>query len=151
MSYDPENAFAKILKGELPSVKICENAHVLAFMDIMPQADGHVLVVPKEEAATIFDLSEESAIACIKMTRRIALAIKTALDPPGMMIVQVNGVAAGQTVPHVHFHVIPRDSNVALRAHGVTRENPATLKRLADRIVAGLATVDSNMTPARSR
>jgi histidine triad (HIT) family protein len=144
MAYDPDNTFAKILKGELPCIRICEDPHTLAFMDIMPQADGHVLIIPKEPACTIFDLSEQSAVACIKMTRRIAIAVKAALHTEGAVIMQVNGTGAGQTVPHVHFHVIPRNTNDALRAHGVTHEDPAKLERLADLIIAALKTARSN-------
>jgi histidine triad (HIT) family protein len=138
IAYDPANAFARILSGELPCIKVCEDATTVGFMDIMPQADGHVLVVPKEPAATIFDLSEDGIAACIKMTRRIAIAVKAALDAPGIMIVQLNGRAAGQTVPHVHFHVIPRSSDLQLRPHAVTPEDPAKLRRLADLIIAAL-------------
>jgi histidine triad (HIT) family protein len=107
-------------------------------MDTMPQADGHVLVVPKVAARTIYDLPEESAIACIKVTRKIAIAVKTALHAEASVIMQVNGSGAGQTVPHVHFHVIPRNANEALRAHGVMHEDPEKLKRLAGLIIAAL-------------
>jgi histidine triad (HIT) family protein len=124
MAYDPQNSFAKILRGELPCIRIDENADALAFMDIMPQADGHVLIVPKEPAETLFELTEEKASACIKMTRRVAIAVKAALGSEGILIAQVNGAAAGQTVPHVHFHVI--------------REDPAKLQRIADLIRASL-------------
>jgi histidine triad (HIT) family protein len=144
MAYDPDNTFARILRGDLPCIKICENSDTLTFMDIMPQSDGHVLIVPKESASTIFDLSEESTVACIKMTRKIAIAVKAALHADGVVIMQVNGAGAGQTVPHVHFHVIPRESGVALKAHAVTREDPAKLKRVADLIIAALGTTDSN-------
>jgi histidine triad (HIT) family protein len=138
VAYDRNNVFAKILRGELPSINVDENADVVAFMDIMPQADGHVLIVPKEPAATIFELSEEKSVACIKMTRRIALAVNAALACEGLMIAQVNGAAAGQTVPHVHFHVIPRSANSPLRAHGVSREEPAKLEHTASLIRAAL-------------
>ncbi len=131
MSYDPDNSFAKILKGELPCIKIYEDSQTLAFMDIMPQADGHVLIVPKESASTIVDLSVDGITACIRVTRRIAIAVQVALSAPGVMIVQLNGAAAGQTVPHVHFHVIPRSLDAPLKAHAVTREDPAKLERLA--------------------
>ncbi len=138
VSYDPDNAFAKILRGELPATKVCENAHALAFMDIMPQADGHVLVIPKAPAATIFELSEQHTLECIKMTRHVAIAVKVALEVEGLLIAQVNGAAAGQTVAHVHFHVIPRSSAAGLRPHGAAHEDPAKLRRLADRIIAAL-------------
>jgi histidine triad (HIT) family protein len=138
MAYDPDNAFARILRGGLPCIKVCEDPHTIAFMDIMPQSDGHVLIVPKESASTIFDLSEEGAMACIRMTRKIAIAVKAALHAEGVMIMQLNGPGAGQTVPHVHFHVIPRSANIAFRAHGITPEDPAKLKRLADLIISAL-------------
>jgi histidine triad (HIT) family protein len=141
MSYDTNNAFARILRGDMPCIKVSENEHTLAFMDIMPQADGHVLIIPKEAAATLFELSAESTLECMEMTRRIAIAVKAALQCNGMMIVQVNGAAAGQTVPHVHFHVIPREANTPLRAHAASNADPAKLKRLADLIVAALPRV----------
>jgi histidine triad (HIT) family protein len=146
MTYDPDNAFARILRGEATCIKVCEDSNTMAFMDIMPQSDGHVLIVPKESACTIFDLSEESAVACIKWTRRIAIAVKAALHAEGVVVMQVNGSGAGQTVPHVHFHVIPRESGVALKAHAVTREDPAKLRRVADLIIAALGTTGSKLT-----
>jgi histidine triad (HIT) family protein len=138
MSYDTNNAFARILRGEMPCIKVSENEHTLAFMDIQPQADGHVLIIPKEAAATLFELSAESTLECMKMTRRVAIAVKAALKCKGMMIIQVNGAAAGQTVPHVHFHVIPREADIPLRAHAATNADPEKLKRQADLIVAAL-------------
>lgn len=115
MSYDNNNPFARILRGELPCVKVAEDDATVAIMDLMPQADGHVLVLPREPAAEIFDLSPESAAACMRMTQRIAIAVRDALQPDGIFIGQFNGRAAGQTVAHVHFHVIPRWEGVALR------------------------------------
>lgn len=138
MSYDPQNPFARILAGTQPAIKIFEDVHTLAFMDIMPQADGHVLVIPKEAASTIFDLSEDGAVACIKTTRRIAIAAKKALGTEGVFLMQVNGVAAGQTVPHVHFHIIPRNESVPLRMHACDMEDPAKLRQFAERIIAAL-------------
>src|SRR5215469_1272820 len=105
MAYDPNNIFARILRGELPSVKVFEDSKTLAFMDIMPVTEGHTLVIPKEQAETIFDLSPEGAADLIKATKRIAAAVKNALDCPGVMLAQLNGAAAGQTIPHIHFHV----------------------------------------------
>jgi histidine triad (HIT) family protein len=143
MSYDSHNAFAKILLGELPCIKICEDDDALAFMDIMPQADGHVLVIPKEPAAMIWDLSETRCEACIKMTRRLAIAVKVALDAPAVMIMQLNGEPAGQTVPHVHFHIVPRFPDIPLRAHAVTREDPIKLRRIANLIIGALPFTDA--------
>jgi histidine triad (HIT) family protein len=135
MPYDSSNVFAKILRGEIPSVKVYEDAHTLAFMDVMPQADGHVLVVPKEEAETILDLSSAGAAALIATTQKIARAVKKALGAPGIMLMQLNGPAAGQSVFHAHFHVIPRTS-VDLRIHAREMENPEKLEAIAERIKA---------------
>lgn len=134
MSYDNNNPFARILRGELPCVKVAEDDATVAIMDLMPQADGHVLVLPREPAAEIFDLSPESAAACMSMTQRIAIAVRDALQPDGIFIGQFNGRAAGQTVAHVHFHVIPRWEGVALRLHAREIAESATLEALARRI-----------------
>jgi histidine triad (HIT) family protein len=138
MTYDSKNIFAKILRGEIPSVTVYEDDRTLAFMDVMPQADGHVLVIPKEAAETIFDLSTESAAALMATTQRIAKAVKKALNAPGVMIAQLNGAAAGQSVFHVHFHVIPRSGGIDLTLHAREMEKPETLKSFADRIKAAL-------------
>lgn len=134
MSYDNNNPFARILRGELPCVRVAEDDATVAIMDLMPQADGHVLVLPREPAAEIFDLSPESAAACMRMTQRIAIAVRDALQPDGIFIGQFNGRAAGQTVAHVHFHVIPRWEGVALRLHAREIAESATLEALARRI-----------------
>ena len=136
MTYDDSNPFAKILRGELPCIKVAENDAALAFMDLMPQADGHVLVVPKEAAAEIFDLSDAATVACMRMTQKLAIAVRAALQPDGIFIGQFNGAAAGQTVPHVHFHVIPRWEGVDLRMHARDIADAATLESLAERIRA---------------
>lgn len=138
MAYDPNNIFAKILRGEIPSVKVFEDAHTLAFMDIMPQADGHTLVIPKEPAENIFDLSPEGAAALVKTTQRVAKAVKKAMGAPGVMLAQLNGSAAGQTVFHIHFHIIPRSGGIDLKLHARQMEDPAKLKTFADKIVAAL-------------
>jgi histidine triad (HIT) family protein len=138
MEYDSQNPFARILRGELPAIRVYEDALTVAFMDIMPQADGHVLVLPKEPAAELFDLSEESAVACIRTTQHVAGAVKAALNPPGMLIAQFNGRAAGQTVPHVHFNIIPRREGEALKPHGAIPADTEKLREIAARIVAAL-------------
>jgi histidine triad (HIT) family protein len=150
MSYDPENTFAGILRGDLPCIKVYEDKSTLAFMDIMPQADGHVLIIPKVLARTIFDLPEESAVACIKVTRRIAIAVRAAFNVQGMVILQVNGTDAGQTVPHVHFHVIPRRLDVPLRPHGVVCEDTEKLNRFAALIMHHLQVAGSKNTSGSS-
>ncbi|GBH24055.1 HIT family protein [Burkholderia vietnamiensis] len=136
MSYDNNNPFARILRGELPCVKIAEDDATVAIMDVMPQADGHVLVIPKEPAAQLFELSGDAAAASLRMTQRVAAAVRDALGPDGMFIGQFNGPAAGPTVPHVHFPVIPRWEGVELRMHARDFAEAATLEALAQRIRA---------------
>lgn len=138
MGYDPQNPFAKILRGELPSVKIWEDAETLAFMDVMPAVEGHTLVVPKEAAETIFDLSVDAAAALIRTTKAVAAAVKTAIGCPGIMLLQVNGAAAGQTVPHIHFHILPRSHGLSLELHGRAMADASALERVAAKIRAAL-------------
>jgi histidine triad (HIT) family protein len=138
VTYDSANIFARILRGEIPSVRVYEDDATLAFMDVMPQADGHVLVVPKEQAESILDLSPASAAALIVTTQKVAKAVKTALAPPGIMLAQLNGAAAGQSVFHVHFHIIPRTSGVDMKLHAREMANPDTLKAIAEKIKAAL-------------
>lgn len=138
MVYDNNNIFARILRGELPCIKVFEDDKTLAFMDIMPQADGHVLIIPKEPAVTLLDLSEEGAVAAIRTTRRIAIAVKQALGVEGLHVAQLNGAAAGQTVPHIHFHVIPHAAGTVLRMHAAERADENSLKAMAERIKACL-------------
>jgi histidine triad (HIT) family protein len=141
MAYDPQNPFAKILRGELPCFKLYEDDKTLSFMDIMPQSDGHALIIPKEPAVTILELSEASLLACIGVTQRIAKAAQKALDCGGIQVVQLNGPVSGQTVPHVHFHVIPRYETAPLALHAAKLGDMAKIKALSERIVAALATV----------
>ena len=138
MSYDQQNIFAKILRGELPCIKLYEDSKTLAFMDIMPQTDGHALVIPKEAAATIFDLTPESLAATILITQKIAIAARKAFSAPGVLIAQTNGAAAMQSVPHLHFHVIPRREGDAMRMHAVFQEDMEKLRKLAAEIIAAL-------------
>jgi histidine triad (HIT) family protein len=138
MAYDTNNVFAKILRGEIPSIKVYEDDKTLAFMDIMPSTDGHVLVVPKELAEGILDLSPEGAAALITVTQKVARAVKTAIGCPGIMLLQLNGSAAGQTVPHIHFHILPRQAGLDLKLHGKQMENPDVLKGLAEKIKAAM-------------
>jgi histidine triad (HIT) family protein len=138
MKYDPQNPFARILRGELPSLRVYEDDVTIALMDIMPQADGHVLVLTKEPVAEVFELSAEGAAACIRTAQKVARAVKAALNPPGVMIVQLNGSAAGQTVPHVHFHVIPRHAGLELKLHAAQAADMAQLREMAERIKAAM-------------
>lgn len=138
MAYDPNNIFAKILRGEASCIKLYEDEHTMSFMDIMPQSDGHLLVLPKEPAEHLLDLSPESASACIHTVQKMAQAVKTALDVPGIAVAQLNGETAGQTVPHCHFHIIPRVPGVQHRKHATTPEDPEKLQAIAQRIIAAL-------------
>ena len=138
MAYDSNNVFAKILRGEIPAVKVYEDAKALAFMDVMPQADGHVLVIPKEPAENIFELSPEGAAALMAMTQKVAKAVKKGLNAPGIMVAQLNGAAAGQSVFHVHFHIIPRRAGVDFRLHARAMESPEKLSAVAEKIKAAL-------------
>ena len=138
MAYDPNNVFARILRGEVPAHKVHEDAFTLAFMDVMPQADGHALVIPKVEAESIFDLPPDSLAATILATQRVARAVKKAFDAPGVMIAQLNGAAAGQSVFHIHFHVLPRHAGLELRFHARGMADPAVLAEHAARVRAAL-------------
>ncbi len=138
MAYDSQNIFAKIIRGEAPCFKVYEDAHTLAFMDIMPQAEGHTLVIPKEPAENIFDLSPEGAAALIRTTQKIATAVRKVTGAPGVMLAQLNGAAAGQTVFHIHFHVIPRTGGIDLALHARDKADFTKLKALAERIAAAI-------------
>jgi len=138
VSYSSDNIFAMILKGEIPAAKVYEDEHALAFMDVMPQADGHTLVIPKVEAENFFDIPDESLGHLIVTTRRVARAVQTAFEPDGMMISQLNGPAAGQSVFHIHFHIIPRYAGRDLRAHGRGMADSEMLQEHAARIKAAL-------------
>ena len=134
MAYDPNNVFAKILRKELPCVKVYEDDLTLAFMDIMPAIEGHTLVITKEAAEGILDLSPEGAAALIKTTQKVARAVKDGLGCPGVMLAQLNGASAGQSVFHVHFHVIPRQGGVDMKLHARDMVDPKTLEPIAAKI-----------------
>lgn len=138
MSYDRSNIFAKILRGEIPCMKIYEDEKTLAFLDVMPQAEGHTLVVPKEDAENIFDLSSESAAALMKTAQKVAKAVKTATEAPGVMLMQLNGKAAGQSVFHIHMHIIPRHHGIDLEFHERNMAEAAELAPIAAKIRAAL-------------
>ena len=138
MAYDNNNVFAKILRGEIPCVKVFEDAKTLAFMDVMPQTEGHVLVIPKEAAENIHDLSPQGAAAMMVTTQKVANAVKKALDVPGIMLAQLSGAAAGQSVFHVHFHVIPRHAGVDMHLHARDMVAAKTLEPIAAKIRSAL-------------
>ena len=138
MSYDPKNIFAKILRGEIPCVKIYEDAKTLAFMDVMPEAEGHVLVVPKEPAENILDLSPEGLAAMMATTQKLARAVDKALEPDGILLKQYNRAAAGQSIFHVHAHIVPRWDGVPMAPHGKVMVDAATLEPIAAKIRSAL-------------
>jgi histidine triad (HIT) family protein len=138
MIYDPGNIFAKILRGEIPSVKVYEDDHTLAFMDVMPEGEGHVLVVPKEAAENILDLSPEGLAAMMATTQKIAKAVDKALKPDGILLKQYNRPAAGQSVFHVHFHIVPRWEGVPMAPHGKVMVEAARLEPIAAKIRSAL-------------
>ena len=138
MAYDRNNIFARILRGELPKVAVHEDDLTLAFMDIMPSVEGHTLVITKELAEGILDLSPEGASALIRTTQKVAKAVKKAFAAPGIMLVQLNGAAAGQSIPHIHFHVLPRSEGLDLKLHGRGMVKPENLEPIAAKIRAAL-------------
>lgn len=137
-NYDPDNIFAKILRGDLPCHKVHEDESVLAFMDVMPQANGHTLVIPKQQATNLFTMPPESWADYMRQVQRIAAAVKKGMDSEGLLMQQFNGPAAGQTVFHLHFHLIPRWSGESLRGHTGKMEDPDILAANAKRIRAAL-------------
>jgi len=138
MAYDDQNIFARILRGELPAIKVYEDDQVLAFMDIMPQADGHTLVIPKSPALTLLDLDPDVAAYTIKVVQKIAQAIEKALDVQGIVLMQLSGASAGQTVPHVHFHLIPTSVH-ELGRHAAQMGDQDKIKAFAEQIKSALA------------
>ena len=138
--YDPDNIFARILRGEIPAVKVWEDDHVLAFMDVFPQSEGHVLVVSKTSTArNLLEIEPGTLARLAAATQRTARAVVRALAPEGFQIMQFNGEAGGQTVFHLHFHIVPRWSGRPMKGHGhAPMAEPESLRALADRIAAAL-------------
>ena len=138
MTYDQDNVFARIIRGEIPCHRVYEDADALAFMDLMPQAEGHTLVVPKAAGEDVFATSPDALAAAIRTAQMVARAVKKAFAPPGIMIAQLNGAAAGQSVFHLHFHVIPRYAGKDLGIHAAKPADHAVLAEHAARIRAAL-------------
>lgn len=137
MAYDDQNIFARILRGELPAIKVYEDEQVLAFMDIMPQADGHTLVIPKSPAVTLLDLDPQVAAYTIQVVQKVAKAMEKVLGLDGIVLMQLSGAAAGQTVPHVHFHLIPTSVH-QLGKHAAQMGDQEKIMQLAEKIKAAL-------------
>ena len=116
--YDPDNIFAKILRGDMPCVSVFEDEVALAFMDVFPQAEGHTLIIPKSvEARNFLDMPPGALGAYMLRVQMVAHAVEKALNPDGLVVTQFNGAAAGQTVFHLHFHLLPRFKDVKLGSH----------------------------------
>jgi histidine triad (HIT) family protein len=138
-AYDPNNIFAKILRGEFPCYKVYEDDHVLAFLDIMPRTPGHTLVIPKAPARNIFDISEEDFAHVARGANRIARAAKQAFQADGMMIGQASEASGGQVVFHLHMHVMPCHNNIGLLPPASRKEDPKVLEDNATKLIAALA------------
>lgn len=138
MPYDNDNIFAKILRGELPAFTVYETDHCLAFLDVMPQSNGHTLVLPKQPAASLFELSDESATHLIIAVKTVADAIRDVFTPDGIRLMQLNGKAAGQTVFHMHMHIVPCYADAVPAAHAHTMAESIVLEEQAAKIRAVL-------------
>ncbi len=137
-AYDPENIFGKILRGDIPSHTVFEDEVALAFMDVMPRGDGHVLVIPKARARNLLDIAPDDLAGLAKAVQVVGKAAKQALSADGLTIQQFNERAGGQVVFHIHFHVIPRFEGVPLKPHTGQMEKPEVLAELAAKIRAAL-------------
>ncbi|MEO1135455.1 MAG: HIT family protein [Pseudomonadota bacterium] len=139
-TYDPDNIFAKIIRGDMPCVKILETDATLAFMDVFPQSEGHCLIIHKQAtAANLFDIDTGALSEITASTQTVARAVKDGLSPDGIRIMQFNGAPAGQSVYHLHFHVIPVYEGVSLGAHASGGPVEAsTLEPIAEKIRAAL-------------
>jgi histidine triad (HIT) family protein len=138
MTYDPTNIFGKILRGEIPAHKVYEDDTALVMMDIFPQSRGHTLIVPKAASRNLLDADPAALAAVMPVVQRVAKAVKTATGADGIRLAQFNEAPAGQTVFHLHFHVIPVYDGVALGAHGGGKADDGELAALANQISAAL-------------
>lgn len=138
-SYDSNNIFAKILRGELPSYKVYEDDKALAFLDIMPRAPGHTLVLPKAPARNLLDVSATDLAHVMTVTQKIAKAAMAAFEADGITLQQFNEGAGGQVVFHLHVHVIPRKTGVAMKPPASAKEKPELLAEHAKKLAAAIA------------
>ena len=132
--YDPNNIFAKILRGTIPCHKVFDDEVALAFMDIMPRCDGHCLVIPKAPARTLLDISPDTLAELIRRVQLVGRATVTAMDADGLTLQQFSEAAGGQEVFHLHFHILPRKSGVALRPPAGPMADAGLLKAQAEKI-----------------
>jgi histidine triad (HIT) family protein len=137
-AYDPNNIFAKILRGDFPAYKIYEDERVLAFLDIMPRAPGHALVIPKHQARNILDVPPDDLGYLIKIVQKVAQAGMKVFNADGITVQQFNESAGGQVVFHLHVHVIPRHNGIALKPPASTKESAEILEEHAKKMRAAL-------------
>ncbi|CDZ38717.1 HIT family protein [Neorhizobium galegae] len=137
-AYDSNNIFGKILRGEIPCHRVYEDDDTLAFMDVMPQSPGHLLVIPKAPSRNILDADPAVLSKVIPVVQKLAKAAKDAFEADGITVIQFNEPASGQTVFHLHFHVIPRYEGQALRPHSGQMENNEVLAANAEKIIGEL-------------
>jgi histidine triad (HIT) family protein len=134
MAYDQNNVFAKVLRGEIASHKLYEDDDTLVFLDIMPRTEGHTLVITKERARDLFDISPEALARLMAVVQKLAPQIKQAVGADGVLIQQFNGSAAGQTVFHLHVHIVPIKQGVPVKPHAGTMEDQDKLAATAEKI-----------------
>ncbi|OMG62388.1 HIT family protein [Stutzerimonas balearica] len=136
-TYDAQNIFAQIIRGEAPCYKLYEDDDVLAFLDLFPQSFGHTLVIPKRSAAcNILDVDSEALCEVMRVVQQLTRAIVAELAPDGVQIAQFNGAPAGQTVFHIHMHIVPRYAGQGMAVHAAQKAEPAELERLQARLRA---------------
>lgn len=139
-TYDPQNIFARIIRGEAPCFKLYEDEDVLAFLDVFPQSFGHALVIPKRSAAcNMLDVDSEALCQVMKVVQRLVGVIVDELQPDGVQVAQFNGAAAGQTVFHIHMHIVPRYAGQGMGLHAAQAADPVELEKLQARLVRRLA------------
>jgi len=139
-SYDPQNIFAQILRGDAPCYRLYEDDDVLAFLDLFPQSFGHALVIPKRSAAcNILDVDSEALCKVMAVVQKLTRVIVDELQPDGVQIAQFNGSPAGQTVFHIHVHIVPRYAGEGLGIHAAGKAEPAELEKLQARLVEAIA------------
>ena len=138
-AYDPNNIFAKIIRGEIPCHKVYEDEKTLAFLDIMPRAPGHALVIPKAAVRNILDVSADDLAHVMKIAQRIAKVSVNLFGADGVTLQQFSEPAGGQVVFHLHVHVIPRKDGIALKPPASVKEAPEVLKDQAAKLAAALA------------
>lgn len=138
-AYDKNNIFAKLLRGDIPSARIYEDDNAVAFMDAMPQAPGHTLVIPRQPSRNLLDADPDTLASLIKVVQKVAAAVQKAFSADGITVQQFNEAASGQTVYHLHFHIIPRFAGTPLEPHCGRMADKAELEKNAEKIRSALS------------